>query len=135
MGNKIWLEHYDKGIRTSLEPYPQKTLVDVVHEPAGMRPDHPALWFKGTTISYGELDRLSDTFAAALVGLGIGKGERVAIMMPNTPQYVIAELGIWKTGAIVASINPLYTGRELEHMLNECDAETLVVMKKLVVEM
>ena len=128
MGDKIWLEHYDKGIRKSLEPYPAKTLVDVVHETASLRPDHPALWFKGTTVSYGELVRLSDAFAAALVGLGIGKGERVAIMMPNSPQYIIAELGIWKAGAIVASINPLYTGRELEHMLKECDAETLVVM-------
>ena len=128
MSDKIWLDHYDKGIRKSLEPYPPKTLVDVVHETASMRPNHPALWFKGATISYGELVRLSDAFAAALVGLGVGKGERVAIMMPNSPQYVIAELGIWKAGAIVASINPLYTGRELEHMLNECDAETLVVM-------
>ncbi|HEY52971.1 MAG TPA: long-chain fatty acid--CoA ligase [Caldilineae bacterium] len=128
MGDKIWLDHYDKGIRKSLEPYPSKTLVDVVHETASLRPDHPALWFKGTTISYGELVRLSDAFASALVGLGVEKGERVAIMMPNSPQYVIAELGIWKAGAIVASINPLYTGRELEHMLKECDAETLVVM-------
>lgn len=128
MGNKIWLENYDEGVRTTLKPYPQKTLVDVVHETAGMRPDHPALWFKGTTISYGELVRLSDAFAAALASLGVSKGERVAIMMPNSPQYVIAELGIWKAGAIVASINPLYTGRELEHMLNECDADTLVVM-------
>ena len=128
MGNKIWLENYDEGVRTSLKPYPQKTLVDVVHETAGMRPDHPALWFKGTTISYGELVRLSDAFAAALASLGVSKGERVAIMMPNSPQYVIAELGIWKAGAIVASINPLYTGPELEHMLNECDADTLVVM-------
>jgi len=128
MGNKIWLDNYDEGVRASLEPYPQKTLVDVVHETAGMRPDHPALWFKGTTISYGELVRLSDAFAAALASLGVNKGERVAIMMPNSPQYVIAELGIWKAGAIVASINPLYTGRELEHMLNECDADTLVVM-------
>jgi long-chain acyl-CoA synthetase len=128
MGEKIWLDHYDQGIRKSLEPYPSKTLVDVVHETASLRPDHPALWFKGTTISYGELVRLSDVFAAALVGLGVNKGERVAIMMPNSPQYVIAELGIWKAGAIVASINPLYTGRELEHMLKECDAETLVVM-------
>jgi len=128
MGEKIWLDHYDQGIRKSLEPYPSKTLVDVVHETASLRPDHPALWFKGTTISYGELVRLSDVFAAALVGLGVNKGERVAIMMPNSPQYVIAELGIWKAGAIVASINPLYTGDELEHMLNECDAETAIVM-------
>ncbi len=128
MTQKPWIEHYDAGIRASLKPYPSKTLVDVVHETASLRPDHPALWFKGTVISYGELVRQSDAFAAALASLGVNKGERVAIMMPNSPQYVIAELGIWKAGAIVASINPLYTGRELEHMLNECDADTLVVM-------
>lgn len=128
MTQKPWLTNYDQGVRASLAPYPDTTLVDIVHETAQMRPTHTALWFKGATMSYADLDRLSDTFAAALVGLGVKKGERVAIMMPNCPQYVIAELGIWKAGAVVASINPLYTGRELEHMLNECKAETLVVM-------
>lgn len=128
MDQKPWLKNYDKGVRASLKPYPQKTLVDVVHESAQERPNHPALWFKGATVSYAELDRLSDVFAAGLMKLGIKKGERVAIMMPNAPQYVIAELGVWKAGAIVASINPLYTGAELEHMFKECDAETVVTM-------
>ncbi len=128
MEQKPWLKNYDKGVRPSLKPYPQKTLVDVVHESAQERPNHPALWFKGATVSYAELDRLSDVFAAGLTKLGIKKGDRVAIMMPNAPQYVIAELGIWKAGAIVASINPLYTGAELEHMFKECDAETVVTL-------
>ncbi|MCX7852148.1 MAG: long-chain fatty acid--CoA ligase [Caldilineales bacterium] len=128
MPDKPWLKNYDPGVRPSLQPYPRKTLVDVVHESARERPQHPALWFKGHTLSYGELDRLSDAFAAGLVRLGVRKGDRVAIMMPNAPQYVIAELGIWKAGGIVASINPLYTGAELEHMFKECDAETVVTL-------
>lgn len=128
MPDKPWLQNYDPGVRPSLQPYPRKTLVDVVHESARARPQHPALWFKGHTLSYGELDRLSDAFAAGLVRLGVRKGDRVAILMPNTPQYVIAELGIWKAGGIVASVNPLYTGAELEHMFKECDAETVVTL-------
>jgi long-chain acyl-CoA synthetase len=128
MSAKPWLSHYDPGVRPSLQPYPRQTLVDVVQASARARPQHPALWFKGHTLSYGELDRLSDAFAAGLVHLGVRKGDRVAIMMPNVPQYVIAELGIWKAGGMVASINPLYTGAELEHMFNECDAETVVTL-------
>lgn len=128
MEDKRWLQNYDKGVRASLKPYPQKTLVDVASESARERPQHPALWFKGATVSYGELERLSNAFAAGLVKMGVKKGDRVAIMMANAPQYVIAELGIWKAGAIVASINPLYTGAELEHMFRECDAETVVTM-------
>jgi len=128
MTQKPWFANYDQGVRASLAPYPNTTLADIVHETAQMRPAHTALWFKGSTMSYADLDRLSDDFAAALVGMGIKKGDKVAIMMPNCPQYVISELGIWKAGAVVASINPLYTGRELEHMFNECKAETLIVM-------
>ncbi len=123
-----WLEHYDEGVRHSLKPYPEKTVIDLVHESAEMRPEAPAVWFKGVTLSYGEIDRLSDAFAAGLVKMGVKKGDRVAVLMPNTPHYVIAELGVWKAGAIVASINPLYTGPELEHMLNECEAETAIVL-------
>ncbi len=109
-------------------PYPQTTLADIVHQTAVETPDRPALWFKGKTLSYSETDALSDAFAAALVAMGVKKGDRVAILMPNTPQYVIAELGVWKAGGIASSINPLYTGYELEHMLKECDAETAIVM-------
>ncbi len=123
-----WLAHYDKGVRASLAPYPETTLADIVHETAELRPDHPALWFKGATLTYAELDQLSNTFAAGLVDMGIQKGDRVALLMANAPQYVIAELGVWKAGGIVASINPLYTGRELEHMLNEADAQTAIVI-------
>ena len=128
MISKPWLDHYDKGIPKTLVPYPRQTLVDVVDETTRMRPNHTALIFKGERISYGELAWRSDALAAALVKQGVKKGDRVAILMPNCPQYVIAEFAIWKAGGIVASINPLYTEPELEHTLNECGAETVIVL-------
>ena len=112
MISKPWLDHYDEGIPKTLEPYPRQTLVDVVDETTRMRPNHTALIFKGERISYGELAWRSDALATALVKQGVKKGDRVAILMPNCPQYVIAEFAIWKAGGIVASINPLYTERE-----------------------
>ena len=128
MISKPWLDHYDEGIPKTLQPYPRQTLVDVVDETTRMRPNHTALIFKGERISYGELAWRSDALAAALVEQGVKKGDRVAILMPNCPQYVIAEFAIWKAGGIVASINPLYTEPELEHALNECGAETVIVL-------
>lgn len=126
--SKPWLTHYDEGVPATLHPYPRITLIDSVTETARLRPDHPALIFKGERISYGELNWRSDALAAALVAHGVKKGDRVAIIMPNCPQFVIAEFAIWKAGGIVASVNPLYTGPELEHALNECGAETAIVL-------
>lgn len=128
MVSKPWLSHYDEGVPATLQPYPRTTLVDVISETARLRPEHPALIFKGEQISYGELEWRSDALAAALAAQGLRKGDRVAILMPNCPQYVIAELGVWKAGGIVASVNPLYTGPELEHALKECGAETAIVL-------
>jgi long-chain acyl-CoA synthetase len=125
---KVWLEHYDEGMPHTLQPYPQRTLLDVVSDTARQRPDHPALLFKGARLSYGELERLSDTFAAALVAQGVEKGDRVALLMPNCPQFVIGQLGAWKAGAIVVPVNPLYTERELSLVLRDCGAKTVLVL-------
>jgi long-chain acyl-CoA synthetase len=76
------------------------------------------------------VERLSDAFAAALVAQGVQKGDRVAILLINCPQFIVAQLGAWKAGAIAALINPLYTGSELEHMLAECGASTAVVLSR-----
>ncbi|MDW8317129.1 MAG: long-chain fatty acid--CoA ligase [Anaerolineae bacterium] len=130
MDTKPWLKNYDKGVPATLQPYPRKTLIDVMRETASQRPQHPALLFKGASISYGELDRLSDALANALVNIGVKKGDRVALVMPNIPQFVISEFGVWKAGAIAACVNPLYTGFELEHALRECGAETAIVMTR-----
>ena len=73
------------------------------------RPAHTALIFKGTRMSYARLEQLTNAFGAALVAQGVKKGDRVALLLPNSPQSIIAQLGAWKAGAIVAPINSLYT--------------------------
>ena len=128
MRAKPWIRHYDKGVPHTLHPYPEETLVDVVRRSAEEQPQHSAMYFKGASLSYRELDRQSDALAGALLSLGLGIGDRVALIMPNSPQMIICELGIWKAGAIVVPMNPLYTVPELEHALNECGAETVIVL-------
>ncbi|HEX5576871.1 MAG TPA: AMP-binding protein, partial [Gemmatimonadaceae bacterium] len=128
--SKPWLSGYDDGIAATLAPYPDRTLLDYLRESAQMWPDRPALLFKGATIDYGTLHRLSDRFGSALLALGVKRGDRVALCLPNSPQFVIAEVGAWKTGAIVSPINPTYTDRELEDALNATGAETIVVLNR-----
>ncbi len=127
----IWLAGYDEGVPDTLEPYPDRTLLDYLRESADAWPGRTALLFKGATISYGRLHKLSDRFAGALADLGVKKGDRVALCLPNSPQFIIAEVGAWKTGAIVAPINPTYTDRELEDALNATGAETVVVLNRI----
>ena len=119
MQEKPWLRHYDAGVPATLHPYPERTLLDYITDGARERPGHPALVFKGAPLTYGELERQSDAFAAALAALGVRRGDRVALLLPNCPQFVIAELGAWKAGAIVNPLNPIYTERELEEALGQ----------------
>jgi len=86
--------------------------------------------FKGRRLSYLELEKLSDAFANALIEMGVKKGDRVALILPNSPQSLITQLGTWKAGAIAVPINPLYTEPELKRLLNECGAETVVVLTR-----
>jgi long-chain acyl-CoA synthetase len=123
-----WLAHYDRGIPASVGPYPERTLLDDLAEAVAERPEAPALLFKGRTISHGELDRRSDAFAAALAGLGVARGDRVALLLPNCPQFLICELGAWKAGAVVHPLNPIYTEQELEGALRRTGAGTIVVL-------
>src|SRR5688572_7228403 len=127
-GMKSWLAHYDSDVRQTLSPYPDKTLVDyldaIVRENSGAT----ALLFKGSTVSYGQLDRESTAFAAALWEMGVRKGDRVAILLPNCPQFFVAEFGIWKIGAIVVAVNPTYTEREMEQVLDATRTETVVTL-------
>ena len=123
-----WLQHYDQGVPDTLSPYPERTLLDDLADAVAERPDAPAALFKGRTLSYGELDRLSDAFAAALAGLGVAPGDRVALLLPNCPQFLIGELGAWKAGAILVPLNPIYTEQELEGALRRTGAETILVL-------
>ena len=125
-----WLAHYDPGVPTTLEPYPERTLLDYLADTERDHPDHPIVIFKGRRISAAELERQSNAFAASLAGLGVGKGDRVALALPNCPQFFIAQYGTWKVGAIVCPFNPTYTPREITDALTTTGAETLVVLNR-----
>ncbi len=128
MEEKPWFKSYDPGMPYTLRPYPEHTLLEAVRDTVQQRPKHTALIFKGRHMSYAELEQLSNAFSTALVNLGVVKGERVALLIPNSPQAIIAQLGAWKAGAIVCPINSLYTATELEFALREVGAETVVVL-------
>ncbi len=122
--------HYDPGVPPTLAPYPETTLLQFVARAAEQEPGWPALLFKGARMSYAELARLSDAFAGNLRGLGVGPGDRVAFLLPNCPQFVIAELGTWKARATVVPVNPLYNEAELERILvrTGCTAAVTLTM-------
>jgi long-chain acyl-CoA synthetase len=129
-GTAPWLAHYDEGVPATLAPYPNRTLVDYLADAARDRPQQAALLFKGARLTYGELDRLSDAGAAAFRFLGVGRGDRVALLLPNCPQFLIAEFAAWKIGAIVAPMSPMYTEQELEGPLRENGIVTIVTLTR-----
>jgi long-chain acyl-CoA synthetase len=128
VNDRPWLAHYDPGVPYTLEPYPKRTLLDYLSDAAQERPHSPFLLFKRRCLSWGEVEQLSDRFAVALVKDGVQRGDRVALILVNCPQAVIAQLGVWKAGAIAVPLNPLYTERELEHALVNVDATVAVVL-------
>src|SRR5688500_12957584 len=130
MNSELWLRNYDEGVPATLHPYPERTLLDYLRENSERWPRRAALLFKGATITYRDLDTWSDKFAGGLMSLGVKPGERVAICLPNCPQFMIAEIGAWKAGAIAAPINPTYTDRELEDALNATSASTVVTLNR-----
>lgn len=125
--DKPWLQQYDEGVPERVE-VPDYPLQQFLKNSAEKFPDETAIIFKGHKISYRELDALTDAVAAGLAANGFQKGDRAAIYMPNTPQFVITYYGILKAGGIVVAINPLYTERELEHQLRDCGADTVFVL-------
>lgn len=125
-----WLKGYDEGVPTTLQPYPDRTLLDYLSDSARTWPDRSALLFKGSRISYRQLEEESDSLAAALVAIGVKRGERVALCLPNCPQFMIAEFAVWKAGAIVSPFNPTYSEREMGEALRTTGAETLIVLNR-----
>ena len=128
--SRPWLAHYDASVPATLEPYPERTLLDYLSDATRARPDHPVLIFKGSAMSCSELERLSDAFGAALVDVGVRPGDRVALCLPNCPQFLIGQYGAWKAGAIVCPFNPTYTEHEMEDALAATGAETIVVLNR-----
>jgi long-chain acyl-CoA synthetase len=128
MPEKPWLEHYDQGVPKTLIPYPEITLIDTLSETVSIKPDFPVLWFKGEPMCAVDLEQLSNSMAAALIARGLKKGDRVALVLPNSPQSFIGLFGIWKAGGIAVPINPLYTENELQFALQECGATVAIVL-------
>jgi long-chain acyl-CoA synthetase len=125
-----WIRGYDEGVPDTLEPYPERTLLDYLSEAARNWPDRPALLFKGSRVTYRQLEDQSDSLSSALAANGVKRGDRVALCLPNCPQFVIAEFAAWKAGAIVCPFNPTYSEREMGEALRATGAETVVVLNR-----
>src|SRR6266568_3037568 len=122
-----WLQYYDREVPESL-PLPKQVLHDLLSNAAREFPDRAALIFFGQRIGYRELDRLSNRFAHALLRLGVKKGDRVAIVLPNIPQFVIAFYGILKAGAVVVRGSPLSNEAEIAYQLQHSGAQVLLTL-------
>jgi long-chain acyl-CoA synthetase len=127
---KPWFRFYPKEVPHSID-YPNITLSEALKQSAQKFPDNPAIIYFGRPISYRELDEMVDRFASALQDLGVKKGDRVGIQLPNIPQFVIAFYGALRAGAICVACSPLYKARELEHQLNDSGTGTLICMDTL----
>ena len=127
---KIWLSNYPKGIPAEIDPNTFESLRDVLRQSCVRYASLPAFSNMGTSISFAELDRKSRDFAAYLQGsLGLSRGDRVGIMMPNLLQYPVAIFGILHAGLVVVNINPQYTAPELEHQLRDSGTVAIVVLE------
>jgi long-chain acyl-CoA synthetase len=126
-----WFATYPQGVPHSLEPYPDLSVFGMLEASARKHPETPALGWFGRKISYAALLREVERCSAALAGMGVGQGDRVALIMPNCPQYVIAFYATARLGAMVVGNNPLYTTREMEHQLRDCSPSVVVVLDLL----
>ncbi len=129
VADRPWLGAYPQGVPADIDVARYTSLVHLLEESFQKYADRPAYSFMGKDVSYAQTDSLSQAFAAYLQGLGLVKGDRVAIMMPNTPQYPVAVAGILRAGLVVVNVNPLYTPRELEHQLKDSGAKAIVIIE------
>lgn len=127
LDRELWLQHYPEGVRPSLE-YPRKTLDTYLDEAVQQGGDTPATIFFGRSLTYRQLADHVDRLATALTALGVAKGDRVAVMLPNCPQAIIAYYAVLKLGGVVVQTNPLYVERELEFQLQDSGAETIIAL-------
>ena len=127
---KVWLKSYPEGVSEDVPTPPWRSVRDLFEHSFAAFPDKPAYTNMGTTLSYADLNQMSMQFAAYLQrDLGLTRGERVAIMMPNILQYPVAMCGIFRAGLVVVNVNPLYTARELRHQLQDSGARCVVILE------
>ena len=124
-----WLKAYPPGVPTDIDTSQYSSLVGLMEESFKKNSSQVAYSFMGKDVTFGETDSLSIALAAYLQSMGLAKGDRVAIMMPNVPQYPIAVAAILRAGFVVVNVNPLYTPRELEHQLKDSSAKAIVIIE------
>ena len=125
-----WLKHYDYWVRSNLS-YPGRSLADILDITAVERPDRPATQFLGAQLTYLDLKQRADALAASLARMGIVKGDRVGIMLPNCPQYIIAAFAVLRLGAVVVNINPSYTAREVLTVVGDSAPRIVITLDAL----
>ena len=130
---KIWLKHYPEGVPAEIDADAFPSILSIFQQSVARFDRKPAFTNKGKTLTFADIDRLSRNFAAFLQqSKGVGKGSCVAIMLPNLLQYPVVLFGIFRTGAKIVNINPLYTERELEHQLKDSGADAIVIFSEAV---
>nr|WP_323741969.1 long-chain fatty acid--CoA ligase [Salinibacillus xinjiangensis] len=127
---KVWFNHYPQHVQTELE-IPEQSVYDMLARTISTYKKHKAIYFYGREITYQELGVQTGAFASRLQENGLVKGDRVAIMLPNCPQYVISYYGTLQAGGTVTQVNPMLVGQELQHILNDSGAETIVIYKPI----
>lgn len=127
---KPWIEHYDQGVPETIEVPKDISVIDFFKDSTKKFPGHPAIIYFGKKISYSKLDELANKLGLALKGLGIEENDGVALHLPNIPQFIIAYLAILKIGAIAVPINPTYKGKDLEHIIENSGAKTVITITK-----
>jgi long-chain acyl-CoA synthetase len=125
--SRPWLRHYDYWVPPHLN-YPQRPLSYILDAAVVNRRDEPATQFGHTQLTFGNIKQRVDSFAAALAQLGVAKGDRVAIMLPNCPQYVIAAFAVLRIGAVVVNVNAAYTARELAIILDDAAPSVVIAL-------
>ena len=129
MTDRPWLSAYSPGVPADIDATVYPSLVALMEESFRKFADRTAYVFMGKEVSFAQTDRLSMQLAAYLQGLGLARGDRVAIMMPNVPQYPVAVAAILRAGYVVVNVNPLYTPRELEHQLKDSGSRAIVIIE------
>ncbi|MET0543941.1 MAG: long-chain-fatty-acid--CoA ligase [Variovorax sp.] len=129
MTDRPWLKSYPEGVPADIDASQYESLVALMEESFTRYADRVAYSFMGRDLSFAQTDKTSAALAAYLQNLGLVKGDRVALMMPNTPQYPISVAAVLRAGLVVVNVNPLYTPRELEHQLKDSGAKAIVIME------
>ena len=129
MNDRPWLGCYSPGVPADIDPSRYSSLVALMEESFQKYADRTAYSFMGKDVSFRQTDTLSQAFAVWLQGLGLARGDRVAVMMPNVPQYPVAVAAILRAGYVVVNVNPLYTPRELEHQLKDSGSKAIVILE------